>query len=152
MLGKRFFLVVIIAGVLFSSCKKKINSCGELTTNCSDIQCLLFNSVFVFRITDKLTGEELLFGPTARYSITDIKLYTNSTQTFVVPLAIDSTNKKLICNVASEQMYLWVKNKMYTLQASYKSNGCCSRTVKDLSIDNKELCVCCNDVINLPVE
>jgi hypothetical protein len=148
----RVVIAVFVSTLLFFSCRKAKN-CEEPKLDCSGIRCFAFWSYFDFRLVDRSTGGDLVFGANPRYTINDIKLFADAARTIPLPLTADNTKKILLTNTAEEEMYLEIKGTdVYKLTAAFKTNDCCSTRVKVLWQDGMMLCSCCTDAISLPVQ
>lgn len=147
----RVVIAVLVSTLLFFSCRKA-KSCEEPKLDCSGIRCFVFWSYFDFRLVDKSTGQDLVFGANPRYTINDIKLFGDATRTIPLPLTTDNAKKILLTNTAKEEMYLEIKGTdVYKLTAAFKANDCCSNRVKVLWLEGMMVCSCCTDAISLGV-
>ena len=146
------FIFVICALMAFASCKKPANSpCQEGKCD-SNIECVAFWYRFEFRLIDKSTGEDLVFGNNPRYNINDIKLFLDAARIYPMYLFADSSAKKMLVMAARPQMYLQIKGTdVYQLTAEFRGESCCSARVKNLWQDGEMVCTCCNDIIPLAV-
>ena len=145
--------VVAVLIITFFSCNKtKSENCDGPELDCSAIRCLMHDLNFDFRLTDKSTGADLVFGTNPRYTDADIKLYSDIARMAPLTLFFD-TSKKMIQTVnASNEMYLVIKNTdVYKLAAEFRSESCCSSRVKTLSVDARSICTCCSDAISFSV-
>ena len=148
----RTTLILVFFVVLVFSCKKSRN-CDGPNLDCSNIRCAAFWSYFDFKLTDKTTGADLVFGNNPRYTANDIKLYSDVGRTMSLPLYFDNTNKIIETMTAKEDMYLVIKGTdIYKLTVSFKSKSCCSNQVGVLWQDGQMVCACCPDGINLAVQ
>lgn len=125
--------------------------CGHPELDC-DYTCLVYWYNFSFKVVDKNTGADLVFGANPRYTTNDIKLYYDAAGTRPAHgLQIDATNKKFKLMAAREELYLFINTQSYRLDLTFRPESCCSSIVKDLKIDNQQVCTCCNEVIHVPV-
>ena len=149
---RTFFLVLILSGLSLSCKKTKSSACPEPVLNCAGVNCILYNYYFDFRLIDKTTGADLVFGSNPRYSTGDIVLYQDMAQTTPIILIADNSQRLFRTNFAKEEMYLVVAGATtYKITVEFKAVDCCSSRVKNLSIDNQSLCTCCPDGIGVPV-
>ena len=152
---KYIFLSAIISVFLLSpSCKKsKTANCSEPDLDCSSVLCIAHWNYFEFKLTDKKSGTDLVFGSNPRYTTADIKLFLDASRTMPVNINADMTNKKFTCMSARNEMYLEIKGtSVYKLNAGFKAVDCCSDRVKSLQINGTVICDCCPDIVNVPVE
>ena len=147
----RTTLILVLFVALGVSCKKS-NNCGGSTRDCSGIMCIAFWSYFEFKLTDKTTGADLVFGPNPKYTTSDIKLYSDAARTFSLRILIDNSNTFLVMT-AKEEMYLEIKGTdIYKLTAEFRGESCCSNRVKTLWQDGQMVCSCCGDAISLSIK
>jgi hypothetical protein len=147
------FTILIFVLVASISCKKSTNNgCSDVDLNCAGINCLIFNEHFDFRIVDKNTGEDLVFGPSPRYDVSDVTLFADEAHNTPLPMTTDAGNKLFSTLKAKTQMFLVVDGKNYRLTAKLLGETCCSSRVRQLSIDGQEICSCCSNAIELPVD
>lgn len=147
------FILVFFVLIILASCKKSANSnCDDVECK-SVVQCLVFWSYFEFRLTDKHTGEDLVFGNNPRYQLSDIKIFYDAARTLPINnLHTDNAARKITVMTARPEMYLEIKGTdVYKLTAEFKGAGCCASRVKNLWQDGKMVCSCCNDIITLAV-
>ncbi len=136
-------LAAAIIGLLFS-CKKSesvITTKCKMSVICGDIQCITSTTNINFRLVDKNTGNNLLFGVNPVLTINDVKLYSNSTTQFQINKYADTLSQSLQVMYASEMMNLQVKNEPLK-QISIKTfcdYGCCSRTAVEIMYDGELL-------------
>jgi hypothetical protein len=105
-----------------------------------------------FKLVDKTSGEDLVFGVNPRYALSDIKIFYDSGRTIPLNFTADNAAKKFATGFTRPEMYLEIKGTtVYKLAAEFKANDCCSNRVKSLTVDNKPVCTCCGDVIAIPV-
>lgn len=151
---KKAFVPLIFVSLLFWGCKKnKNNTCPEPNLDCTGVSCLLTNYNFNFRVVDKITGTDLVFGPSPRYNTSDIKLYKDKTLTQPLSLSIDNTQKLFKTSFASQKMFLVIAGATtYDLSADFKQVDCCTYTIKNLTENGQEVCTCCGDAIQIKAE
>jgi len=154
---KYIFLTAIISVLLSSSaCKKsKTSNCSELDLNCSAVLCPAIADWrnFDFKLIDKVSGKDLVFGSNPRYIPSDIKLFFDAALTSQINITIDMANKKFSCMTAKNEMYLEMKGTaVYKLNAGFKAESCCNARVKSLQVNNIVVCDCCANIINVPVD
>jgi hypothetical protein len=148
----RVVIAVFVSTLLFFSCRKA-NNCEEPKLDCSGIRCIAFWSYFDFKLIDKSTGEDLVFGASPRYTLNDIKLFGDAARTIPLSIIVDNTKKILQTNIAKEEMYLEIKGTdVYKLTAAFKTNDCCSNRVKVLWLEGMMVCSCCTDAVSLGVK
>ena len=147
----RFAFIILVAITIFS-CKKPANS------NCQDveckenIQCVAHWYIFEFKLLDKNTREDIVFGNNPRCNVSDIKLFSDVARIYPINLYIDSADSKIMAISARPQMYLEIKGTdIYQLTAEFRGDGCCSSRIKNLWQDGKLVCSCCDAVIPLLV-
>jgi hypothetical protein len=152
---KKYVLLLLAAAMTFSSCKKSKDQnngpCGTPLPECGDIMCIAYWYNFDFRVVDKATGADLVFGANPRYTVNDIKLFFDAAGTHPVPIVVDTPGKKFQTMTAREQVYLIINSQVYDVDIVFQPESCCSSKVKDLKIDNQVVCTCCADVIGVPV-
>ena len=136
----------------FSCSKSDSKNCDGPVLDCSSIRCLMIAYNFDFKLTERITGADLVFGSNPRYTINDIELYADLSRTTRLPLTFDDTNKIINTMMAKDEMYLVIKNTdVYKLTAEFKTETCCSNRVKSLSVDGQLVCSCCNDAISFSI-
>jgi hypothetical protein len=150
---KKLFILLIIP-VMTICCKKANNSeCPEPKLSCDGIMCITHNFNFDFRIVDKTSGADLVFGPSPRYATSDIKLYYEAAMTNPIPLFADGTAKSFRSSMAKGEMYLSIAGGTpLKLNAEFKGVSCCASQVKSLKVAGESVCTCCNDVIHIGVQ
>jgi len=147
----RIALTLLLFVSLGIACKKS-NNCEGSNRDCSDTMCIAFWSYFEFKLTDKTTGADLVFGPNPKYTTSDIKLYYDAARTFSIGVLVDNSNRFLVMD-AHEEMYLEIKGTdIYKLTAEFRDESCCSRRVKTLWRDGQMVCSCCPDAISLSIK
>lgn len=148
----RFVIVAVLIISFFSCNKTKSENCDGPELDCSAIRCLLHAFNFDFRLTDKSTGADLVFGTNPRYTDADIRLYADVARSVTIPLIFDNTKKLIQSTFSKEEMYLVIKNTdVYKLTAEFRAETCCSSRVKTLAVDGQSICTCCSDVISFSV-
>lgn len=150
---RKITLVLLIAVLTISSCKKtKITNCDEKEIKC-DYICFVYWRIFEFKLIDKNNGEDLLFGMAPRYTSGEVKLFYDAARTRQAPTTFDNNNKKLVCMMGSEELYLEIKGaKVYKIKAEFRGESCCNGRVKTLKVDNASVCTCCDDVIKIGID
>jgi hypothetical protein len=151
---KYVFLSAIISVLLSSSaCKKsRTVNCAEPELNCAGIMCIAHWDYFDFKLTDKVSGQDLVFGSNPRYTESEVKLFYDAARTIQISITTDTENKKIRCMNARSEMYLEIKGTaLYKLNAGFKAVDCCSNRVKSLQVNNILVCDCCAEIINVPV-
>ena len=148
----RIVLILLAFVSLVFSCKKSKNQCDELNLDCSSIRCIAHWDNFDFRLIDKATGADLVFGANPKYTANDIKLYSDVGRTFLIQFQLDSNSKTILVKTAKQEMYLEIKGTdVYKLTAEFRTETCCSSRVKTLWQDGQMVCSCCPDVISLSI-
>lgn len=140
---------------LFFSCSKsESKKCLEFEGDCSRVRCIAHWDYFYFKLFDKTSGADLIFGANPRYTPNDIMLYFDAARTITLPITIDTPNKRLYTRVAEEEMYLSVKNTdVYKLTAEFRGLSCCSAGVENLWMDGQSVCTCCSyEAIGLSIK
>ena len=151
---KSYVIAILLAiSVFFASCKKSSKAnCDGPDLNCTGVNCIMFWSHMDFKLVDKTTGEDLLFSTSPRYTFSDIKIFSDPARTYALFLTEDNAAKKIRLGTATAEMYLVIKGTtVYKLTVEFKVEDCCTNRAKSVWIDGKEVCVCCSDVIAIPV-
>lgn len=150
---KKLSLVLSLSILLLGCKKENTTSCPDPVLNCAGVSCLLTYYYFDFRLIDKDTSEDLIFGPSPRYSVSDIELFADAAKTVSIPITADNAQKLFKVQEAQPEMYLVVAGTTsYKISVDFKKIDCCSYRVKNLKIDNQSLCVCCTDAIELKID
>jgi len=150
-----FLSAIISVFVLSSSCKKsktETGSCSEPQLDCSTILCIAHWNNFDFKLSDKASGTDLVFGSNPRYTTSEVKLFANAARTIEIGITADMANKKFQCMTAINEMYLEVKGTVYNLTATFRKIDCCVSRVKSISIKGTLICDCCPNIVNVPVD
>jgi hypothetical protein len=146
-------LIVLVFVSLAFSCKKTKNQCDGPELDCSTIRCIAHWDNFSFKLRDKTTGADLVFGANPKYTSNDIKLYSDVGRTLAIPLDLDNNSKTILAMTAKQEMYLEIKGTdIYKLTAEFRSESCCSSRVKTLWQDGQMVCSCCVDAISLSIK
>jgi hypothetical protein len=152
MVMKKIIIISLLAIISFSCKKKTDNNCADADLDCSAINCFLITYDLKFRVTDKITGADLVFGTNPRYTTGDIKLYYDAAAIHPINLQIDANAKLFSTVMARNEMWLVIKGGTpYKLNASFRVVGCCSQVLRSLNINGQSLCTCCGDSVNIPV-
>ena len=148
----RTALILLIFVFPAFSCKKSKNQCDESNIDCSAIQCVTHFNYFSFKLRDKTTGADLVFGTSPRYTASDIKLYYDVGRIYSMELQLDNNNKTILSHTARHEMYLEIKGTdVYKLTTEFRTETCCSSRVKALWQDGQMVCSCCTDAISLSI-
>jgi hypothetical protein len=149
----RTTIILALLIISFFSCSKSDSkNCDGPELDCSSVRCLMHGFNFDFRLTEKSTGTDLVFGSTPRYTINDIELYADLFRTTPLPLTFDHSNKIIQTVMAKDEMYLVIKNTdVYKLTAEFRTETCCASRVKSLSVNGQLVCSCCTDAISFSV-
>ena len=147
----KFIISFIITALIFSCNKESDKNCGDPVPDCTGIQCFVNTYNFQFRIVDKNTGSDLVFGNNPRYTINDVHLFADAAHSTPIGLTADGNEKLFRTLDARTQMYLAVGTGNYLVTASFRTLDCCTFIVKDLRLDNQSVCTCCTSVIALGV-
>ena len=149
----RTLLLVFVFNLFFFSCKKSgSNACEEPDLNCAGINCLVHLAYFEFRLVDRNTGADLVFGANPRYSISDVELFSDEAHTTPLTLIADGSRGLFSCKNGEDEMYLVIDGTTtYRLNAVYRTIDCCTTRVKTLQVAGQTLCGCCADVINVGI-
>jgi hypothetical protein len=148
---KKFFILLFIPVMIISCKKARNNKCDPPELNCADIMCITHNYTFGFRIVDKETGADLVFGSNPRYTTSDIKLYSDASATIPIPLFVDSPNKAIRTSFARPKMYMTLgAGSPIMLDAEFAAVACCASRVQSLKVAGQSICTCCSDVILIP--
>jgi len=150
---KKLFYLLLIS-LLVNSCEKKSTpNCPDTEEDCTTIRCLITNYAFNFRVIDKNTGTDLVFGPSPRYNVADIALYQDATHTIPISLTTDAGKKIFTALQATSEMHLVIANTTsYKLNVDFRKLECCLYQVKNLSVNGQSICTCCADAIEVPVQ
>ena len=152
---KSYLIALLWTVFLFSaSCKKSVKSnCDGPELNCTVIRCVISWSYMDFKLVDKTTGADLIFGANPRYTQADVKIFYDAARTIPLNFTIDNAGKKFSTGFTRNEMYLEIKGTtVYKMNAEFKAVGCCSNRVKSMMINSKSVCTCCGDVIAIPVD
>jgi len=145
----RTTLVMVLFVALVISCRKSGN-CDELHLDCSSRECIAYWEYFTFRLIDKTTGADLVFGTNPKYTANDIKLYPDVGRAFPIQFHLDNNKKTILVMSARHEMYLEIKGTdIYKLTVEFREESCCSSRVRTLWQDGQMVCSCCPDVISL---
>ena len=146
----RSAMILLVLVFLGFSCKKSKNQCNEPDLDCSSIRCIAHWNNFSFKLMDKTTGADLVFGTNPRYTSSDIKLYYDVGRVYPLTLQIDHTSKTISTMTAKPEMFLEIKGTdIYKLTAEFREETCCSDRVTTLRQDGQMVCSCCPDAISL---
>ena len=138
--------------VLIFSCNKQSKNCEEPNLDCSSIRCIAHWYHFSFRLLDKATGADLVFGANPRYTAADIKLYYDVGRINPIGLQVDYSTKTISTMTAKDEMYLEIKGiDVYKLTAEFISKDCCNSRVRTLWQDGQMVCSCCQEAITLSI-
>lgn len=146
--------LILLLSILFLGCKKEsATSCPDAELNCAGVSCLLNYYYFDFRVIDKQSSKDLVFGANPRYTTADIQLFADPAKTVSISITVDNVQKLFKVAEAKPEMYLVVAGSTtYKLSSDFRKIDCCSYQVKNLKMDNKSVCVCCSDAIELKVD
>jgi hypothetical protein len=149
----RFVFILLVFTAITLSCKKtKRNNCEGPELNCSAMLCIAHWDNFHFKLVDKITGNDLVFGANPRYTSADIKIFFDAARIYPMNLFTDNAKKEFLAMTAKQEMYLVIKGTdVYKLTAEFRGESCCSSIVKNLWLDGQLVCTCCSDVIQLAV-
>jgi len=147
----RTTLILAVFLALSFSCNKSKN-CDKPEPDCSSVNCVHLISTFEFKLVDKTTGADLVFGNNPRYTSADIKIFSDLGRSYPLPLIFDNDKKLIRLVNAKTEMYLVIKTTdAYKLTAEFRTEICCSIRVKTLWQDGEMVCSCCPDAISLSV-
>ena len=147
----RTTLIMVLFVALVISCRKSGN-CDELYLDCSSRECIAYWEYFTFRLMDKTTGADLVFGATPKYTANDIKLYFDVGRTIPIQYQLDNNSKTIKVMTAKQEMYLEIKGTdVYKMTTQFRAETCCSSRVKTLWQDGQMVCSCCSDAISLSI-
>src|SRR5688572_9541233 len=147
----RIISTLLLVLLLSVSCHKSKN-CEEPNLDCSTVRCFAFWYYFDFRVVDKNTGTDLVFGTNSRYTINDIKLFSDAALSVPISLTVDNTKQIFQTDVAASEMWLQINGTdVYKLNANFMTVTCCSQRVKILMSDDRVVCSCCSEAIAVPV-
>jgi hypothetical protein len=143
---KKYILLLLVVTLAFS-CKK---SKGDSEDDCN-INCFIYQTQFNFRLVDKVTGQDLVFGANPRYTTSDVQVFFDAAGTLPMNgMQADAATKSFRTTFAKTTMYLKVVGTTYKLDVTFRENGCCSSIVETLKVDGVSLCSHCNEVIGIP--
>ena len=146
------FIILVFAAFTISCKKSETRNCEGPDFNCSSIQCIAYWFNFHFKLVDKTTGNDLVFGANPRYTSADIRIFFDVARTQPLYLFTDNTKKEFLLKTARKEMYLEIKGTdIYKLTAEFRGESCCSGIVKNLWLDGQQVCSCCAEVIQLAV-
>ena len=149
----RIVLILLAFVSLVFSCNKSRNQCVGADLDCSTIRCIAYWEYFTFRLIDKATGTDLVFGANPKFTANDIRLYYDVGRTVPIQFQLDNNNKTLLVKTAKQEMYLEIKGTdVYKLTTEFRAETCCSSIVKTLWQDGQMVCSCCSDVISLLIK
>lgn len=150
---KKLSLALMLTILLLGCKKEDTSSCPDPVLNCAGVNCLLTYYYLDFRVIDNDTSEDLVFGPSPRYSVSDIELFADAAKTVSIPITADNAQKLFKVQQAEPEMYLVVAGATsYKISADFRKTDCCSYRVKNLKIDDQSICVCCSDAVELKVD
>ena len=148
----RIVLILLAFVSLVFSCNKSRNQCVEADLDCSTIRCIAHWDNFTFRLMDKTTGTDLVFGANPKYTANDIKLYSDVGRAFSIHFDLDYNSRTILVMSARQEMYLEIKGAdIYKLTAQFREESCCNSRVRTLWRDGQMICSCCPDAISLSV-
>ena len=148
----RIVLILLALASLVFSCKKSGNPCVGPDLDCSTIRCIAHWDNFDFRLIDKATGTDLVFGTNPKYTTNDIKLYYDVGRTTPIQFQLDNNSKTIKVITARQEMYIEIKGTdVYKLTTEFRAETCCSSRVKTLWQDGQMVCACCSDAISLSI-
>jgi len=148
----RIVLILLAFVSLVYSCNKSRNQCVEADLDCSTIRCIAQWDNFDFRLIEKATGTDLVFGANPKYTANDIKLYFDVGRTIPIQYQLDNNSKTIKVMTAKHEMYLEIKGTdVYKLTTEFRAETCCSSRVKTLWQDGQMVCSCCSDAISLSI-
>jgi hypothetical protein len=149
---RNIFIILAIATLSFSCKKTTRNNCADTEANCKTVLCFTHNYYFDFRVVDKVTGADLVFGTNPRYAAGDIRLFYDAAATMPIQLVVDNSAKTFRTLFAREKMYLVVAGTAtYKLDAAFRLVDCCSSRVRQLEIEGLTVCACCSDIIPVAI-
>ena len=149
----RSALILLAFVSLTFSCKKSKSQCDGPDLDCSSIRCIAHWDNFTFRLIDKTTGADLVFGANPKYTANDIKLYADVGRTFPIQFQLDNNTRTILVMSARQEMYLEIKGTdVYKLVVEFRTETCCSSRVKTLWQDGQMVCSCCSDTILLSIQ
>ena len=150
----RYLIIILFFCTINFACKKNStsSSCDDADINCTGVTCLIQQYLFDFRIVDKITGTDLVFGSSPRYTTGDIKLYADVALTSEIQITADVSSKSFHAIQAKPQMYLVIAStSTYTLSVDFKKIDCCTDRIKNLKSDGQVVCTCCGDIVSIKV-
>ena len=148
----RSALILLVFVSLAFSCKKSKSQCDGPDLDCSSIRCIAHWDNFTFRLIDKTTGADLVFGANPKYTASDIKLYSDVGRTFPIQFQLDNNTSTILVMSARQEMYLEIKGTdVYKLTADFISQDCCNSRVRTLWQDGQMVCSCCQEAIPLSI-
>lgn len=151
----RHLLIILLFCTINITCKKNstTSSCDDADVNCTGVTCLIQQYLFDFRIIDKISGNDLVFGPSPRYTAGDVKLYADAALTNEIQITADVSGKSFHSFQSKPQMYLVIASaSTYILNADFKKIDCCTDRIKNLKSDGLVVCTCCDDIVSIMVD
>ncbi len=143
----RIVLIMLVLIAVCSSCKKS----KDAGSGCANLGCS-YSEIFAFRLVDKTTGADVMFGSNPPYTPNDIKLFYDAGRTTPLQFFADSTGKFIITHIEKD-MYLEIKGTdIYKLSVTGLSVTCCGKIIKEMWQDEKLLCSSCAYVISVPIK
>lgn len=142
---KKYIIFLLAITSLFACKKSKSDDQG------CDYVCVMHHYQFNFRLVDKTTGADLVFGNNPRYNAADIKLFFDAAGTYPINVMANTTTKSFETIFGKQTMYLKVGATSYKLDATYRFYDCCASVVETLKTDGVSVCTHCNEIIEIPV-
>jgi hypothetical protein len=142
---KKYIILLLAITTLFA-CKK-----SKSDDETCEYVCVAHHYKLNFRLVDKTTGAELVFGANPRYNAADIKLFIDAAGTHPIPLNTNTTVKSFETFMGKQTMYLKAGATTYKLDATYRFYDCCASIAETLKIDGVSICTHCDEIINVPV-
>lgn len=147
MINMKKYIILLLAVTSLFACKK---SNGDDEQACEYV-CIVHHYNFDFRLVDKNTGADLVFGANPRYSTADIKLFYDAAGAYPINIAANTSARAFGTFLGTQTMYLKVGTTTYKLDATYRGLDCCSSIVETLKIDGVNVCTHCSAIIEIPV-
>jgi hypothetical protein len=157
-------LRVLLAGLLlgslagFTACKKKHKP--SLDEECKGISCFIYYRNLAFRLVNRETGDDLLFGPHASIPPDSVELFADEQlhNRLFKRVVTDTAagNTYLLNPLIPEVAYLRIARPgaavtVDKLQMDFIGVDCCSARVKTLSLNGQPVCTSCANIINIPI-
>lgn len=140
-----FCMLTILA---LAGCKNETVQTEEMDIDCSSVSCVYRPLVLKVKFIDKTTGKNLVSGPDAVYSIDDVQVISDFSESDYEPIVrIDSTDNQIVVleSIQSGDMIKLgaLPTDKFTI-AFAKAKECCERPqITNISINDQRICGPC---------